>query len=175
METADNKKALLESILFVSGTPLTVKELQKITDMASGDITYLMQELMADYRDREGGVLILEVAEGYQMVSNPQFSGWIRKIRESTPQKLSMAALETLAIIAYKQPVTKAEIDQFRGVGSDGVVKNLLDRRMIRVVGKKEAPGRPLLYGTTREFLLHFGLTDLSDLPTMRELSPDEL
>ncbi|HDY70549.1 MAG TPA: SMC-Scp complex subunit ScpB, partial [Nitrospirae bacterium] len=94
---------------------------------------------------------------------------------ESTPQKLSMAALETLAIIAYRQPVTKAEIDQFRGVGSDGVVKNLLDRRMIRVVGKKEAPGRPLLYGTTREFLLHFGLTDLSDLPTMRELSPDEL
>ncbi len=169
------KKAILEALIFVSGTPIGIKELQKATGFASGEIGFLVSELMADYRQRQSGIELVEVAEGYQMVTRPEFSDYIRKLKSTTPPKLSMAAMETLAIIAYKQPITKAEVEQIRGVNSDGVIKSLLDRRLIRVVGKKEAPGRPMLYGTTREFLLYFGLKDLSELPTIRELNPDEL
>ncbi len=169
------KKAILEALIFVSGTPVSIKELQKATGFATGEIEFLVSELMAEYRERQGGIEIVEVAEGYQMVTRPAFSEFVKRLRSSTPPKLSMPAMETLAIIAYKQPITKAEIEQIRGVNSDGVIKNLLDRRLIRVVGKKEAPGRPILYGTTKEFLLYFGLKDLSELPTIRELNPDEL
>lgn len=169
------KKSLLEALLFISGDPLGVKEIQRITGFSSGEIGYLMTELMAEYRDRDGGLLIREVAEGYQMVTAPVYAPYLRKLKETSPMRLSPASLETLAIIAYRQPITKAEIDELRGVSSDGVLKSLLERRLIRIVGKKEAPGRPLLYGTTKEFLLHFGLKDLSELPTIRELSPDEL
>ncbi len=169
------KKAILEALIFVSGAPVSIKELQKTTGFATGEIEFLVSELMAEYRERQGGIEIVEVAEGYQMVTRPAFSEYVKRLRSSTPPKLSMPAMETLAIIAYKQPITKAEIEQIRGVNSDGVIKNLLDRRLIRVVGKKEAPGRPILYGTTREFLLYFGLKDLSELPTIRELNPDEL
>ncbi|RMG01996.1 MAG: SMC-Scp complex subunit ScpB [Nitrospirae bacterium] len=169
------KKSLLEALLFISGDPLGAKEIQKITGFSSGEIGYLMTELMAEYRDRGGGLLIREVAEGYQMVTAPEYAPYLRKLKETSPTRLSPASLETLAIVAYRQPITKAEIDELRGVSSDGVLKSLLERRLIRIVGKKEAPGRPLLYGTTKEFLLHFGLKDLSELPTIRELSPDEL
>ncbi len=169
------KKALIEALIFVSGTPLSIKEIQKVTGFPSGEIEFLLRELMADYRNRESGLEIVEVAEGFQMVTRAEFSDYIRKLKSSTPPKLSAPAMETLAIIAYKQPITKAEVEEIRGVNSDGVIKNLLDRRLIRVVGKKEAPGRPLLYGTTREFLLYFGLKDLSELPTIRELNPEEL
>jgi segregation and condensation protein B len=171
----ERKRALLESILFISGTPLNLKDLQKITEFSTGEISFLINELMAEYRNRKGGILIVEVAEGYQMVSNPEYSQWIKKLKATTPQKLSIAALETLSIVAYRQPITKAELEQLRGVNSDGVIKSLLERRFVRIVGKKEVPGRPLIYGTSREFLQHFGLKDLSELPTMRDLNPDEL
>ncbi len=171
----EQKKALLESILFISGTPLNLKDLQKITEFSTGEISFLLNELMAEYRDRKGGILLVEVAGGYQMVSNPEYSHWVKKLKATTPQKLSIAALETLSIVAYRQPITKAELEQLRGVNSDGVIKSLLERRFIRIVGKKEVPGRPLIYGTSREFLQHFGLKDLSELPTMRDLNPDEL
>ncbi len=169
------KKAILEALIFVSGTPIGIKELQKATSFASGEIEFLVNELIADYRQRKSGIEIVEVAEGYQMVTRAEFSEYIKRLKSTTPPKLSVAAMETLAIIAYKQPITKAEVEQIRGVNSDGVIKSLLERRLIRVVGKKEAPGRPMLYGTTREFLLYFGLKDLSELPTIRELNPDEL
>ncbi|VAX26707.1 Segregation and condensation protein B [hydrothermal vent metagenome] len=171
----EQKRALLESILFISGTPVNLKDLQKITEFSTGEISFLINELMAEYRNRKGGILLVEVAEGYQMVSNPDYSYWVKKIKATTPQKLSIAALETLSIVAYRQPITKAELEQLRGVNSDGVIKSLLERRFIRIVGKKEVPGRPLIYGTSREFLQHFGLKDLSELPTMRDLNPDEL
>jgi len=171
----EQKKALLESILFISGTPLNLKDLKKITEFSTGEIGFLINELMAEYRDRKGGILLVEVAEGYQMVSNPEYAPWIKKLKSATPQKLSTAALETLSIVAYRQPITKAELEQLRGVNSDGVIKSLLEKRFIRIVGKKEVPGRPLIYGTTREFLQHFGLKDLSELPTMRDLNPEEL
>lgn len=171
----EEKRAVIETVLFVSGDPITLKELQKITELPTGELSFTLNELIAEYIDRNGGLLIAEVADGYQMVSNPQYADWVKKIKASAPQRLSEAALETLAIVAYRQPITKAEIDELRGVGSDGVVRNLAERHFIRIIGKKEVPGRPLLYGTTREFLQHFGLKDLTELPTLRELSPDEL
>jgi len=169
------KKALLESILFISGDPVDLKDLRRITELPAGEIGFLMNELMAEYRDRNGGIILVEVAGGYQLVSNPEYAPWIKKLKSVSPQKLSLAALETLSIVAYRQPITKAELEQLRGVNSDGVIKSLLDKRFIRVVGKKEVPGRPLVYGTTREFLQHFGLKDLSELPTIRDLHPEEL
>jgi segregation and condensation protein B len=117
----------------------------------------------------------VEVADGYQMVTNPDFSMWVKKFKNiNQSSKLSPPTLETLAIIAYKQPITKLEIDQLRGVNSDGAVKSLLDKRLIKIVGKKETPGRPFLYGTTKEFLQYFGLKNLSDLPPINDFLKDE-
>ncbi|HXX56497.1 MAG TPA: SMC-Scp complex subunit ScpB, partial [Thermodesulfovibrionales bacterium] len=139
------------------------------------EIKGLMEELISEYRNRDGGMLITEIANGYQMVTNIRFAPWIRKLKGSqASSKLSMAALETLAIIAYKQPIIKAEVEQIRGVNSDGVVKTLIERRLIRIMGRKEAPGKPLLYGTTREFLQYFGLKDLTELPTLKDLAREE-
>ncbi len=173
---AHQKKAILEAILFVAGEPVPVKRLQEVTGFSSGEIINLMAELIKDYRDRQGGIQIVEVAEGYQMVTTAISGQYLQRfIAENRKVRLSDAALETLAIVAYRQPITKAEIEQIRGVSSDGVIKGLLERRLIKVVGRKDVPGRPRLYGTTKEFLQFFGLKDLSDLPPMRELEPEEL
>lgn len=166
------KKALLEALLFLSGEPVILSSLKTVSGLDEAEIKKLMGEISADYRDRDGGILIAEIATGYQMITNPQYAAWIRKFDNSTvSNKLSAAALETLAIIAYKQPLIKAEVEQIRGANSDGVVKNLLDRRLIKIVGKKEAPGKPMLYGTTKEFLQYFGLKDITELPTLKELA----
>ncbi len=169
------KKSLIEALLFVSGEPLAISSLKNITDIPETELTQFMEELIAEYRERNGGLLIVEIANGYQIVTHPSYALWIKKFKStSTANKLSMAALETLAIIAYNQPIIKAELENIRGVNSDGVVKTLLDRRLIKIMGRKEVPGKPLLYGTTREFLQYFGLKDLTDLPTMKELSREE-
>ncbi len=169
------KKSLLEALLFFSGEPLTPSILKGITDMDEPEVRTLMDGLTADYRDRQSGIHIAEIAGGYQMVTDPRHSPWIKKMRSSqVSSRLSLAALETLAIIAYKQPVIKTEIEQVRGVNADGVIKTLLDRRLIKIMGKKEAPGKPLLYGTTREFLQYFGLKDLAELPTLKDLAREE-
>jgi segregation and condensation protein B len=173
MEDRD-KKSLLESLLFSSGEPLTPSTLKAVTEFDEQEIRRLMEELLSDYRNKDGGVLIAEVANGYQMVTNPRFSQWIKKIKGSESGKLSSAALETLAIVAYRQPIIKAEIEQVRGVSSDGVIRTLLEKRLIKIMGKKEAPGKPLLYGTTREFLQHFGLKDLTELPTLKDLARED-
>ncbi len=174
MET-NEKKALVESLLFVSGDPVTLQTLKNVADMPEADLKQLLDELIAAYRDSNGGILIIEVATGYQMVANPQYVSWIRKMMNtSTPNKLSLPALETLAIIAYNQPIIKAELEQIRGVNADGVIKSLLDKRLIKIMGRKEVPGKPLLYGTTKEFLEYFGLKDLTELPTLKELTRDE-
>ncbi len=172
----NEKKALLEAILFIAGEVVPLSRLQEVTGFSTGEITSLMAELMREYRERGGGIQIVEVAEGYQMVTDARLGQYLQRfIREDRKLKLSEAALETLAIIAYRQPITKAEIEQIRGVSSDGVIRSLLDRRLIKVVGRKAVPGRPRMYGTTREFLQFFGLKDLSELPPMRELEPEEL
>jgi segregation and condensation protein B len=169
------KKSLLEALLFFSGEPLTPSALKGVTEMDEPEIKRVMEGLIADYQGMDRGILVAEIAGGYQMVTNPRFAPWIRKLKGSqVSSKLSLAALETLAIIAYRQPIIKAEIEQVRGVNADGVVKTLLDRRLIKIMGKKEAPGKPLLYGTTREFLQYFGLKDLAELPTLKDLAREE-
>lgn len=170
-----NKKSLIEALLFISGEPVSVTDLRKITEFSEEEITVVLNDLVQSYKSRNGGYLLTEVAEGYQFVSNPEYAPWIRKLKKTTTTaKLSIAALETLSIVAYKQPITKVEIEQLRGVNSDGVVKSLLEKRLIKILGKKEVPGKPLLYGTTREFLQYFGLKDLSELPTLKELQRDD-
>lgn len=174
MET-NEKKALVESLLFVSGDPVTLQTLKNVAEMPEIELKQLLDELITGYHDKNGGILIIEVATGYQMVANPRYVSWIRKIMNtSTPNKLSLPALETLAIIAYNQPIIKAELEQIRGVNADGMIKNLLDKRLIKIMGRKEVPGKPLLYGTTKEFLEYFGLKDLTGLPTLKELTRDE-
>lgn len=169
------KKSLLEALLLISGEPLTPSTLKGITALDEPEIRSLMGNLIADYETRDGGLRIAEIAGGYQMVTVPRFAQWIRKMKSSqVSSRLSLASLETLAIIAYRQPIIKAEIEQVRGVNADGVIKTLLDKRLIKIMGKKEAPGRPLLYGTTKEFLEYFGLKDLTGLPTLADLTREE-
>ena len=175
MEDRAKKKAMLESLLFLSVEPLVLSELKKPLEVHENDLRELVDELAAEYEARAGGVLIGKVAGGYMMIPNPEHNEWAKKLKGSgRTQRLSMASLETLAIVAYKQPITKAEIEEIRGANCDGVVKTLLEKRLISIVGKKEAPGKPLLYGTTREFLQYFGLADLTELPTLKDLEREE-
>ncbi len=174
MESKD-KKSLLEALLFVSGEPVTLADLKGAVDMPEAEVKQILEELIGEYGEKNSGILITEIAGGYRMITNPSYSQWIKKFKNtSASNKLSMPALETLSIIAYKQPIIKAELEQIRGVNSDGVIKTLLDRRLIKIMGRKEMPGKPLLYGTTREFLQYFGLKELTDLPTLKELTREE-
>jgi len=166
----EEAKSVIEAILFMAGEPVTLDTLRKITEIDKYNTERLARELISDYSVRNAGLFIVEVAEGYQMVTNPACAPWVKKLLStSVPKKLSQSSLETMAIIAYKQPIIKAEIEAIRGVNSDGVVKTLLDKRLVKILGRKEVPGRPLMYGTTKEFLQYFGLKDLSELPTLKE------
>ena len=165
-------KSIIESILFISGEPVSLDMIRKLIEVDKYNTDRLVRELISDYSVRHTGILIIEVAEGFQMVTNPACSPWVKKLLNTTvPKKLTQSSLETIAIVAYKQPIIKAEIEAIRGVNSDGVIKTLLERRMIKILGRKEVPGRPLMYGTTNEFLQYFGLKDLSELPTLKEFS----
>ncbi len=169
------KKAVLESLLFIAGEPVTAVNLAKATEMQESEVKKIMADLISEYRQRDSGIVLLEIADSYQMVTNPEHALWVKRFKNlNQASKLSQAGLETLAIIAYKQPITKLEIDQLRGVNSDGAVKGLLDKRLIKIVGKKEAPGRPFLYGTTKEFLQYFGLKNLSEMPPITDFLKDE-
>ncbi len=169
------KKALIEALLFISGEPVSLKTLKNITEFSESELRDLINNLMSEYKEKDGGLFIIEIANGYQIVTNSAYAEWLKKFKSTAASsKLSMPALETLAIIAYKQPIIKAEVEQIRGVNSDGVIKTLLDRRLVKIMGRKEAPGKPLLYGTTREFLQYFGLKDLTELPTIKELTREE-
>ena len=160
------RKALVESLLFVSREPVSLDSITKVVGIKDYEVKEVLDALISEYNLRNSGILILEIAGGYQMVTNPEYSGYIKKLKNiNISSRLSQAALETLAIVAYKQPLTKLEIDNIRGVNSEGSVKSLLDKKLIRIVGKKETPGRPFLYGTTKAFLNHFGLKDLASLP----------
>ncbi len=162
--------SIIESILLVSTTPLTQERARKILhhyDKKSFDeaITVLLNKYSG-----ESGILMERVAGGYQLRTNPANQDYVRALLESRPPRLSRASLETVSIIAYKQPITRAEIEDIRGVDSQGAIKTLMERRLIKVVGKKEMPGRPFLFGTTKEFLELFGLESLSFLPSISEL-----
>ncbi|MBI5639271.1 MAG: SMC-Scp complex subunit ScpB [Nitrospirae bacterium] len=172
---AKEKKSLIEALLFVSGEPVTLAALKEIAELPETELRELLEELMREYREKNGGMLIIEIANGFQMVTNAYYAQWMKKLRSAgASNKLSLPALETLAIIAYNQPIIKAELEHIRGVNSDGVIKSLLDKRLIKIMGKKEVPGKPLLYGTTREFLQYFGLKDLTELPSIKELTREE-
>lgn len=168
-------KSIIEAVLFISGEPLTIETLKDILEIDENETERLLRELSDEYQLRNTGLLIVEVAGGFQIVTNPACAPWIKKfLSVAMPTRLSQQSLETLAIVAYKQPVIKAEIDAIRGVDSDGVLRTLLERRLIKILGRKEAPGRPFIYGTTREFLRYFGLNDLSELPTLKEFQEVE-
>lgn len=166
-------KAIVEALIFASPEPLSVKALARTLDGTAqeADIVLAVDALAADYADG-GGLQLVEVAGGYQIVTRPDLHEWVRRLfRERTTQKLSVAALETLAVIAYKQPITAAEIAEIRGVNTAGVLGTLIDRKLIKIVGRKAVVGRPFMYATTREFLTRFGLRDLSDLPRVEDLA----
>jgi len=161
-------KLIVESLLFAADKPLTVLQLRHLTGERKLDaIQGALDGLIEDYRER--GVVLGELAGGYQFRTHPTSAEYVQRLIAGRPVRLSRAQLETLAIIAYRQPVTRPEIDEIRGVDCGGTLKLLLDRSLIRVLGKKEEPGRPLLYGTSKEFLEFFNLRDLRDLPTLRE------
>ena len=165
-------KGIIEALVFASPEPVTLKTLVKLLDTEpKEDIAAALEDLKRDY-GRPGGLQLVEVAGGYQIVTRPELHEWVRRLfHERTTQKLSVAALETLAVIAYKQPVTGPEIAEIRGVSTVGVVSTLMERKLVKIVGRKQVVGRPFLYGTTREFLERFGLNDLSDLPRVEDMS----
>jgi len=165
-------KAIVEALVFASPEPITIKALTKVLDSEpKEDILAAIEALKQDYA-RPGGLQMVEVAGGYQIVTRPELHEWVRRLfHERTTQKLSVAALETLAVIAYKQPVTGPEVAEIRGVNTVGVLSTLIERKLVKIVGRKQVVGRPFLYGTTREFLERFGLNDLSDLPKVEDMS----
>lgn len=158
---------VVEALLFASDTPLEAERIREVLDLPDAhEASRLIEELRARYEASSQGLQIVEVGGGYRMVTRPEVAPWlVRLARARTRTRLSRPALEALAIVAYKQPVSRPEIDAVRGVNSEGVLDNLLERRLIRITGRKEAPGRPYLFETTREFLVAFGLRDIGDLP----------
>jgi len=165
-------KPIVEAIIFAADGPVTTKMLRSyITEANSADFDAVIAALNEDYAASGRAIQIIRVAGGYQMTTRPEYAGWIRKMYMGrSSSRLSRAALETLAIIAFKQPISKAQVAAIRGVNSDGVIKNLLERRLVAITGRGEGLGRPLLYSTTQEFLQYFGINDLSDLPKPREI-----
>jgi segregation and condensation protein B len=158
---------IVEALLFASDTPLEPERISEVLGLPGvASARALVEELTAQYVSASRALTIAEVAGGYRMVTRPEVAPWlVRLARAKTKARLSRPALETLAIVGYKQPVSRPEIDAIRGVNSEGVVESLLERRLIRVAGRKDAPGRPFLYETTKEFLVAFGLRDTGDLP----------
>lgn len=171
MEPTDIKKAI-ECIIFVSDQPVSVDKMQQVfTELEKGDIRKYLKELVQEWGALGRGILLEEVAGGYQFRTDPAFSEYITNFNKRVKKfRLSRAALEVLAIIAYKQPVTRVEVESIRGVDSSGVINALLERRILEIKGRKEVIGKPFLYGTTGEFLEVFGLKNLSDLPTLKEI-----
>ena len=169
----DHLKPIIEALVFASPEPVTPKTLYKLLDgETKEDVDAALAALRSEY-DARGGLQMVEVAGGYQIVTRPELHEWVRKLfHDRTTHKLSVQSLETLAVIAYKQPVTAAEIAEIRGVtSSGGVLSTLIERRLIKTVGRKQVVGRPFMYATTREFLDRFGLSDLGDLPKVEEMS----
>jgi segregation and condensation protein B len=167
---ATSLKLILEALLFSSDKPLTVKDFRLcIPDAEVSDIKSALKILEHDYEVLDRSFTLKEVAEGYQFRSRSEYGSYIFKLFQATPNRLSRAAMETLAIIAYKQPILRHEIERLRGVDVGGILKTLLEKGLITVMGRKELPGRPLIYGTTKRFLEVFDLRDISSLPKLKE------
>ena len=166
-------KAILEALLFVSAEPLSVERCVSVVGQASkAEVRDALARLQQDYDQRGGALQLVQVAGGYRFVTKSQFAPWIKRLEKTKSQnKLSRSAVEALAIIAYRQPVVRGELEKIRGVETSGVIRTLLERKLVRIVGRKDEPGRPIMYGTTKQFLEQFGLRDLSELPPLREFT----
>ena len=165
-------RAIVEALIFASPEPITPKLLFKLlAEEPKEDVTAAVDALRAEYEQRPG-LQFVDVAGGYQIVTRPELHEWVRRLfHERSAQKLTVQGLETLAVIAYKQPVTALEISEIRGVNTSGVLSTLLERHLIKIVGRKNVVGRPFLYATTKEFLIRFGLNDLNDLPKIEDMA----
>ena len=169
---ADKRKAVIEALLFASSKPLSIEDISEASGLEKAGIRKVLTALQEEYAPEQRGFSLEEVAGGFQLRSDPRFSAQIGKLFASrSRRRMTRSSLESLSIIAYKQPVTRAEIEYIRGVDSGAVLKTLLSLSMIRILGRKDAPGRPILYGTTREFLEYFGLRDIESLPTLEEVT----
>ncbi len=168
-------KPVIESLIFASDTAVTFDRICGVIEGADKEtIKSALAELIEDYKGARRGFVIEEVAGGYVFRTNHEFAPWIRRLFKVGPQKISKAAMESLAIIAYKQPLTRGELEAVRGVDSGGVVATLMEKRLIKITGRKDAPGRPVVYGTTKEFLESFDLNDLACLPSLKEMQRTE-
>lgn len=168
----DNLSALLEAIVYLSEEPVRLDQIRKaLPDVSREELSVEMAALVERFRSEEHGIEVREVADGYRFTTKPEHHEVLKKFAKSLvpPTRLSLAALETLAVIAYRQPITIPEIQEIRGVQASGVIKTLLDRKLVTAAGRKEVVGRPILYKTTRNFLMHFGLKNLDELPSMEE------
>ena len=162
---------LVEALIFAADGPIKVERIAEALDLEQVEICAAIEALEADYEEHPRGFFMQEVSGGYQLRTRPEYADYLRKLGQSRPFKFSRPALESLSIIAYRQPVTRSEVEYLRGVDSGSVVKTLLEKRLIRILGKKDVPGKPMIYGTTTEFLQLFGLSDLAALPTLHEFS----
>src|SRR3989344_2451878 len=161
-------KDILETLLFIADRPVPLGELSQILEEPENIVEAMIQDLTLEYKKRNSPIQLLEIAGGYQMATRPDHFPWVKKLyKDKTTMCLSNPSLETLSIIAYKQPITRTEIEEIRGVEVIAALETLLEKRLIKVVGRKETIGRPLLYGTTPEFLRHFGLKNLKELPSL--------
>lgn len=167
----ENLSAIIEALVLASEAPLTIERLCVILDgVEKMDIQDALDRLAESYEARQSGIGLQEVAGGYQFRTRSNYAPWVKKLKGGKPASLSPAALETLAIVAYRQPIVKAEIESIRGVDVSGPLKSLMEKKLVRMVGRKDVPGKPIIYGTTKRFLEVFNLRELADLPTMREL-----
>lgn len=166
-------KPILESLIFVSSTPIQLETLVEILPESSKEgILEGIHRIQKEYEEDARGLELLEVAGGYQFRTKPRWAGWIQRLKQAKAVRLSRSALETLAIVAYRQPIIRPEIEEIRGVDSGWVLRTLLEKGLIKVMGRKDIPGRPIVYGTTKTFLELFSLNTLSDLPILREIAP---
>jgi segregation and condensation protein B len=170
-------KNIVESLLFITDKPLAVEQIKEILGEYADDcdLEQVLKDITLEYTNRNSPLELRFIAGGWQFSSKKQYSPWIKKLyKERTTLRLSNSALETLSIVAYKQPITRSDIEQIRGVEVSGVLETLLERKLVKIVGRKETIGRPLLYGTTQDFLKHFGLSHLAELPLLEEITPQE-
>ncbi len=168
----ENISAVIEALILASESPLPLEKICAVMDgVDKTEVKNALDNLIAGYEERQSGISVQEVAGGFQFRTRPQLAVWVKKLKGTRPGSLSPAALETLAIVAYRQPIVKAEIESVRGVDVSAPLKGLLEKKLIRIVGRKDVPGKPIIYGTTKKFLEVFNLKELADLPTMRELT----
>jgi segregation and condensation protein B len=168
----EQQRRVVESVILASPEPIAAAQIAAVLPRCNpSKVRSLVQEINAEYAEQRRAFEIWEVAGGYQLRSLPEFAPYLKQIQKTRPLRLSQAALETVAIVAYRQPVTRVEVEQIRGVDAGAVLRSLLERHLVRIAGHREVPGRPIIYGTTRRFLEVFGLAKLGDLPTLRDLA----